>query len=168
MFYSDMIAEEMGLSPDHRRWLRRAALLHDIGKLAVSNQVLDKPDKLDDREWQVVRSHPWHSERILERVSAFADIAPIAGAHHERLDGKGYPYGLAGDELCLEMRILTVADVFDALAAERPYRAALPVAQALAILRKDIGTAFDAECVDALAQGLVRLGSPQDGEDLAA
>jgi putative nucleotidyltransferase with HDIG domain len=168
MFYTDMIAEELGLTAEHRRWLRRAALLHDIGKLAVSNQVLDKPDKLDETEWKAIRSHPWHSERILERVSAFADIAPIAGAHHERLDGKGYPYGLKGDEICLEVRILTVADVFDALAAERPYRAAMPVAQALSILRKDIGAAFDADCVEALAKGLVRLGAPDGEGELAA
>lgn len=156
--YADMIAEEMGLQPGHRRWLRRAALLHDIGKLAVSNQVLDKPGKLDDREWRSIREHPWHSERILERVSAFADIAPIAGTHHERLDGKGYPYGLKDDEICLETRILTVADVFDALAAERPYRAAMPVAEALEIIERDIGTAFDPNCVGALKRGLARLG----------
>ena len=168
MFYTDMIAEELGLAPDHRRWLRRAALLHDIGKLAVSNQILDKPGKLDDQEWQSVRSHPWHSERILERVSAFADIAPIAGAHHERLDGEGYPYRLRGDEIVLEVRILTVADVFDALAAERPYRAAMPVAKALAILRQGIGAAFDGDCVGALARGLVRLGTPEGEGEIAA
>jgi HD-GYP domain-containing protein (c-di-GMP phosphodiesterase class II) len=168
MFYADMIAEELDLAPDHRRWLRRAALLHDIGKLAVSNQILDKPGKLDDQEWQSVRSHPWHSERILERVSAFADIAPIAGAHHERLDGEGYPYRLRGDEIVLEVRILTVADVFDALAAERPYRAAMPVARALAILRQGIGAAFDGDCVEALARGLVRLGTPEGEGEVAA
>ena len=115
-----------------------------------------------------MRSHPWHSERILERVSAFADIAPIAGAHHERLDGEGYPYRLRGDEIVLEMRILTVADVFDALAAERPYRAAMPVAKALAILRQDIGAAFDGDCVEALARGLVRLGTPEGEGEIAA
>ncbi|MFZ2100852.1 MAG: HD domain-containing phosphohydrolase, partial [Oricola sp.] len=166
-FYADMIAEELGLAAAHRRWLRRAALLHDIGKLAVSNQILDKPGRLDDREWEVVRSHPWHSERILERVSAFADIAPIAGAHHERLDGKGYPNGLEGDEICLETRILTVADVFDALVAERPYRAAMPVAKALAVIAKDVGTAFDPGCVAALKKGLTRLGNPEADEKAA-
>ncbi|PWW03347.1 putative nucleotidyltransferase with HDIG domain [Hoeflea marina] len=155
--YTDMIAEEMGLSDPHRRWLRRAALLHDIGKLAVSNQILDKPDKLDEKEWKSVRSHSLMSERILERAAAFADIAPVAGAHHERLDGKGYPYGLSGDEICLEARILTVADVFDALSAERPYRAAMPIAQALAILDKDIDLAFDPACVAALKRGLRKL-----------
>jgi len=157
--YSDIIAEELGLSIDHRRWLRRAALLHDIGKLAVSNQILDKPGKLDDAEWVSVKSHPLYSEKILERVTALQDIAPIAGAHHERLDGKGYPYGLAGDEICLEARILTVADVFDALTAERPYRAAMPISDAFAILDKDIDVAFDAKCVGALKSGISLLNA---------
>ena len=155
--YSDMIAEEMGLDAVHRRWFRRSALLHDIGKLAISNQILDKPGKLDDAEWQAIRSHPLHSERILAGVSAFRDIAPLAGAHHERLDGKGYPYGLTGDEICLEARIMTVADVFDALSAERPYRAAMPIEKCFEILDKDTGCAFDGECVSALRRGLARL-----------
>lgn len=157
--YTDIIAEELGLKADHRRWLRRAALLHDLGKLAVSNQILDKPGKLDPDEWDVVKSHSQHSERLLAQVTAFADIAPIAGAHHERLDGKGYPYGLRGDQICLETRILTSADVFDALSAERPYRAAMPLAKAFEIMEGDIGTAFDGACVVALQQGLARLNA---------
>nr|WP_306269444.1 HD domain-containing protein [Pararhizobium sp. IMCC3301] len=157
--YSDIIAEEMGLSADHRRWLRRAALLHDLGKLAVSNQILDKPGTLSDAEWTAIRSHPRLSEKILERVSVFRDIAPIAGAHHERLDGKGYPNGLMAEQLCLEVRILTVADVFDALSAERPYRAAMPIAKAFDILDKGVGAAFDGDCVAALKTGFQRLSA---------
>jgi putative nucleotidyltransferase with HDIG domain len=155
--YADMIAETLGLAAPHRRFVRRAALLHDIGKLAVSNQILDKPGKLDDAEWQSVRSHPLHSQQILERVQAFAALAPAAGAHHERLDGKGYPFGLSGPAISLEARILTVADVFDALSAERPYRKAMAVADALAIMDKDVGTAFDPVCMDALRAALARL-----------
>ncbi|SOE17931.1 HD domain-containing protein [Hoeflea halophila] len=155
--YSDMIAEEFGLSPDHRRWLRRAALLHEFGKLAISNQILDKSGKLDAGEWEAIKRHPLESAAILGRVAAFADIAPIAAAHHERLDGKGYPHGLKGEEICLEVRILTVADVFDALTAERPYRAAMPIAKALAILDADAGTAFDPDCIAALKSGLAKL-----------
>jgi HD-GYP domain-containing protein (c-di-GMP phosphodiesterase class II) len=157
--YADMIAEEFGFGPDHRRWLRRAGLLHDIGKLAVSNQVLDKPGRPDEAEWQAIRMHPVHGEEILARVSAFRDIAPLAGGHHERLDGRGYPRGLKGDEICLETRILTVADVFDALTADRPYRAAMPIAEAFAILDKDTGAAFDADCVAALKRAHARLGA---------
>ena len=158
-FYTDMIAEELGLDAGHRRWLRRAALLHDLGKLGVSNQVLDKPGKPDEAEWASIRRHPVQSEAILARVAAFADIAPVAAAHHERLDGKGYPYGLSGDEICLEARILTVADVFDALSAERPYRAAMPISRALSILDADAGSAFDPVCIAALKSGLARLNA---------
>lgn len=157
--YTDMIAEEMGLDAGHRRWLRRAALLHDLGKLGVSNQVLDKPGKPDADEWAAIRRHPAESEAILARVAAFCDIAPVAAAHHERLDGKGYPYGLKGDDICLEARILTVADVFDALSADRPYRAAMPISKALAILDADAGTAFDPACIAALKSGLARLNA---------
>ena len=157
--YTDMIAEEMGLGDAHRRWLRRAALLHDLGKLGVSNQVLDKPGKPDEDEWNAIRRHPEKSEAILKRVEAFHDIAPVAAAHHERLDGKGYPYGLKDEEICLEARILTVADVFDALSADRPYRSAMPIAKALSILDADAGTAFDPACIEALKAGLAKLNA---------
>ena len=92
--FTDLIAEEMGYDGGHRRWLKRAALLHDIGKLGVSNSVLDKPGKLDDDEWIAVRRHAELSEQILARISTFGDLSKVAGAHHERLDGKGYPRGL--------------------------------------------------------------------------
>jgi HD-GYP domain-containing protein (c-di-GMP phosphodiesterase class II) len=155
--FTDMIAEELGLSPERRRFLKRAALLHDLGKLGVSNQILDKNGKLTDEEWQSVRRHPAQSRMILSRISAFQELARIAGDHHERLDGKGYPRGIAGDEISLETRIITVADIFDALTAERPYRAAMPVSKALEILRGDVGTAVDGRCFAALEGALARL-----------
>ena len=92
--FTDMIAEQLEFGAEQRRWLKRAALLHDIGKLGVSNAILDKPGKLDDAEWEIMRMHSAHSEAILSRIGAFSELAPIAGAHHERLDGKGYPRGL--------------------------------------------------------------------------
>lgn len=154
--FSDMIAEELQLSQEHRRWLRRAALLHDIGKLGVSNTVLDKPAKLDEDEWKAMRLHAVYSHSILSEISVFRDMADIAAAHHERLDGKGYPNKLAGDEIKLETRIMTVADVFDALTAERPYRAAMPTQKALAIMENDLGTAFDSRCFSALKVALTK------------
>ncbi|HEY9056560.1 MAG TPA: HD domain-containing phosphohydrolase [Aurantimonas sp.] len=148
--FTDLIAVELGFDAEHRRYLKRVALLHDIGKLGVSNQVLDKPGKLDDAEWAAVKRHPAFSEEILARVSVFQDLARIAGAHHERLDGKGYPRGLKGDAICFDTRILTTADIFDAMTADRPYRKAMPVSKALDIMREGVGTATDARCFQAL------------------
>jgi HD-GYP domain-containing protein (c-di-GMP phosphodiesterase class II) len=96
--------------------------------------------------------HAVYSERILSRITAFSELAPIAAAHHERLDGEGYPRGHKGDEIALETRIITTADIFDALTAERPYRSAMPVAKALAIMSDMVGTAIDPNCLDALRQ----------------
>lgn len=154
--YADIIAEQMGFDPDHRRWLRRGALLHDLGKLGISNQVLDKPAQLEATEWDNVRGHPAAGAAILSRIAAFADIAPLAHDHHERLDGKGYPRGLHAEELSRDVRIVTVADVFDALSAERPYRPAMAIPEVFAILDKGRGTAFDPDCIDALRDGLDR------------
>ena len=157
--FADMIAEEMKLSAETRRFLKRAALLHDLGKLGVSNQILDKAGKLTDEEWASVRHHPTQSRMILSRIGAFQELSRIAGDHHERLDGKGYPRGIKGEEISLETRIITVADIFDALTAERPYRSAMPVSKALEILRGDVGTAVDERCFKALETALRRLES---------
>jgi len=154
--FSDLIAEEMGYHAARRRWLKRAALLHDIGKLGVSNSVLDKPGKLDDDEWVSMRDHARLSEDILSRIGAFADLAVVAGAHHERLDGKGYPNGKTADELDLDTRILSTADVFDALTADRPYRKAMPVSKALSILWEGAGASHDPTCIAALERALAR------------
>jgi HD-GYP domain-containing protein (c-di-GMP phosphodiesterase class II) len=155
--FTDMIAEELGYSPERRRWLKRAALLHDIGKLGVSNMILDKPDKLDDEEWVAMQMHAAHSETILSRIAAFKDLAAIVGAHHERLDGKGYPRGLSGDQIAPETRIISTADVFDALTADRPYRPAMPVSKALAIMAEGLGTATDPEAFHALRHAMLRV-----------
>lgn len=155
--FTDLIAEELDLSARRRRWLKRAALLHDIGKLGVSNSILDKPGKLDDREWAAMRLHSLYSEQILSRIAAFSDLATVAGAHHERLDGKGYPHGCKADQIALETRIITVADIFDALTADRPYRAAMPVSKAFAIMADEVGTAIDGQCFAALRRAMARL-----------
>jgi len=159
--FTDMIAEKLQLSPERRRWLRRAALLHDIGKLGVSNSVLDKPGKLDDSEWAAMKMHAAYSEQILARIAAFRDLAPIAAAHHERLDGKGYPHGLRGDAISYDTRIITTADIFDALTADRPYRAAMPISKALGIMDEMVGKAIDACCFDALRRAVATLDVTQ-------
>lgn len=155
--YADLIAAELGFTDERRRWLRRAALLHDVGKLGVSNSILDKNGKLDESEWQDMRNHAALSEGILTRVAAFRELARIGGAHHERLDGRGYPRGLVAHEIEPETRIVSVADVFDALTADRPYRKAMPVSKALDIMRSDLGTAFDPECFAALERALTEI-----------
>ncbi|MCK6396471.1 HD-GYP domain-containing protein [Zoogloea sp.] len=150
--YTDRIAEALGIDPARRRWLRRGALLHDMGKLGVSNAILDKPGKLDGDEWAAVQRHALYTESILSRIDAFEELARVSGAHHERLDGKGYPRGLQGEAISLETRIITTADIFDAITAERPYRGAVPVAKTLEIMGEEVGRAIDARCFDALKQ----------------
>jgi HD-GYP domain-containing protein (c-di-GMP phosphodiesterase class II) len=155
--YADMIAAELGYTAERRRWLKRAALLHDVGKLGVSNTILDKNGKLDDAEWRDMRNHASLSETILNRVAVFHEMASIGGGHHERLDGKGYPRGLKGDAIAPETRIVSVADVFDALTADRPYRAAMPLEKALGIMRSELGTSFDPICFAALERALTAI-----------
>lgn len=155
--YADMIAGELGMEAERKRWLVRGALLHDIGKLGVSNEILDKPGKLDDDEWVAMKDHPVLGQRILSKIDSFSGIATIARNHHEKLNGKGYPSGIGADELDLETRIVTVADIFDALSADRPYRAAIPTSKALAIMKEEVGTALDLHCFEALASAIGRL-----------
>jgi HD-GYP domain-containing protein (c-di-GMP phosphodiesterase class II) len=157
--FADLIAAEMYQSPEQRRQLHRAALLHDIGKLGVSNSILEKPGKLTDEEWDEIKRHPTLGELILSRVAAFADLAEVAGAHHERLDGTGYPKALRSRHISLDARIVAVADVFDALTADRPYRKAMSMDQAIAILDQESQTALDPRCVAALKRGLASLES---------
>ena len=165
--YSDMIAEELGMEANRKRWLVRGALLHDIGKLGISNEILDKAGKLDEEEWQAMRNHPVLGQHILSRIDAFSGIATIAMNHHEKLNGKGYPNGIGADELDLETRIVTVADIFDALSADRPYRAAMPTSKALSIMREEVGTALDVDCFDALASAIGRLENAKETSDNA-
>lgn len=144
------VGTSLGFDAAALRDLRRAALLHDVGKLGVSSLILDKPGKLDEQEWAAMRRHPELTVRILSRVDALRDIAEVAGAHHERLDGRGYHRGVTGERLTLPARILAVADVYEALTADRPYRGPLSPEEALAIMRRDVPTALDADAFAAL------------------
>lgn len=141
------MAERAGLGPEGQRDLMRAALLHDIGKLGVSNRILDKPGPLTDDEYAKVREHPKLTLDILSRVGPFRPIANTAANHHERLDGSGYHRGLTAGDLDLPARILAVADVYDALCATRPYHDALPKEGVLAILGEESGAKLDPESV---------------------
>ena len=158
--YADLIAEQLNINEQERKWIRRAALLHDVGKLGVSNAVLDKPGKLDADEWQAVQNHAQYTMDILSNITVFKDFAVIAGSHHEKLDGTGYPNGLKGEEITLWTRIITTADIFDAITAERPYRGAVPVPKTLEIMEENLHTAIDPECFSALKRGLALL--PKD------
>lgn len=144
------IGEVLELKPLRLQLLRRAALLHDVGKLGVSNTILDKPGKLTDDEFSAVKIHPNLGYDILGRISSFGEIALLAREHHERLDGSGYPHGLRADDLSLESRILAVADVYGALSEKRPYRGAMPPSQVTAIMLRDVPAKADRLCFEAL------------------
>ena len=149
-----------GSTPSSQRDLRRAGLLHDIGKLAISNLILDKPGKLTDDEFGRVKEHPAYSLAILERAPCFAAIAPLAANHHERIDGSGYPRRLAGEQLDMPMRVLAVADVYEALTADRPYRGPLPVEKALDIVAWEVPGRLDGDAFRALEAYLGRTTDP--------
>ena len=152
--YSLLIGETLGLPAGELRDLRRAGLLHDIGKLGVPNSILDKPGRLTDDEFAVMREHPRYTEDILRGVDAFAPFAAISAAHHERLDGTGYHRGVRAGELPVAARALAVADVFEALTADRPYRGPMAPEEALGIMRETAGTHLCPTCLEALEEGL--------------
>ncbi len=145
-------ARKLDLSPERVIFIRHAALLHDLGKMAVSNAILEKPGKPDDAEWQSLRAHPARTWEILDCISGFEELTEVASSHHEKLNGTGYHRGLSAEQLPLEARILVVSDIFDALSAKRPYRDALPLEKVFEIMRKDAPHALDATCLDALEQ----------------
>jgi putative two-component system response regulator len=145
--YALLLADRLGLNRQLRGHLSLSAKLHDIGKLGVPEDVLHKPSRLSPEEWQVVREHPVIGERILKPIIRHPAILAAIRGHHERLDGKGYPDGLKGDDLPFLARIIAIADTFDALTSKRPYRDALPVSDALEELRAGIGTQFEPDLV---------------------
>ncbi len=143
------IGREMGFRPNELDLLNRGGLLHDIGKIGVPGKILDKPGKLSPEEFAVIRDHPDKGVRILEPIPAFREIFPIVSQHHEKFDGKGYPRGLSGDQISLGARVLAVADVCDALAADRPYRPAFSMDIVCDMIEKDAGRHFDPVVVGA-------------------
>ncbi|MCU0492929.1 MAG: response regulator [Chloroflexaceae bacterium] len=147
--YAVRLAEVLGLPPERIELIRYAGLLHDIGKIGIHDYILLKPGPLDDGEYATMRTHPLIGGRILRKVRGLRAAVPIVEGHHEQVDGKGYPHGLSGDEMPLEARILAIADAFEAMTADRAYRAAMDDDQALQVLWRGRGTKWDAELVDA-------------------
>lgn len=143
------IASVLGMNQKEMDALQRAAFLHDIGKIGVPLAILDKPGALDANEYSIVKEHPAIGARILEPIEAYADVIPIVLQHHERYDGKGYPNGLSGDNITLGARILAVADVFDAVVSERPYRQGWVQEKAIALIADNAGRDFDPRVVEA-------------------
>jgi putative nucleotidyltransferase with HDIG domain len=144
------VADQFGCSPEVIRDIRRAALLHDIGKLGVSNLILDKPGKPTAEEFAQIRKHPDYTEQILKQVDALSTLADVASAHHERLDGRGYHRRLESESVPWVGRVLMVADIAEALSAKRPYRDALPWEKIVEIMSADAGAGVDPDCFAAL------------------
>jgi HD-GYP domain-containing protein (c-di-GMP phosphodiesterase class II) len=148
--FSQLLAEELELDDEDRSRLHWAALLHDVGKLAVPHEVLTKPDRPTDEEWELLRSHPLEGERLAAPLSDWLGPWAMAiGEHHEKWDGTGYPRRLKGEEISLAARIVAVADAFDAMTTRRPYRESRPPADALAELRRVAGSQLDPQAVEA-------------------
>jgi HD-GYP domain-containing protein (c-di-GMP phosphodiesterase class II) len=148
------MAQHLGFGFRSVRILRRAALLHDIGQLGVTNAILEKPDKLNSAEWAIVRKHPYHTYEILRRAPGFRRLSRDAASHHERLDGSGYCWSLRGEEIRFPARMLAVADVFKALSSTRPHRDAFPEEMVFRILAKEARSRLDPLCVEALMTSL--------------
>lgn len=161
------IARELGYGSAELADLRRAGLLHDLGKLSIPNSILDKPGPLTSEEWELVRLHPFFTQCVLERIRGFGTLAGVAASHHERLDGRGYHRALKGAEIPPGGRVLAVADMFEALTADRPYRPALPLETALTILEKERAVGLDADCLDALVASLERAGVSEGTREAA-
>ena len=146
---ADAVGAKLGLGTAERRAVERAARLHDVGKMAVPDAILDKEGALDDEEWAFMRRHTLVGERILAAAPSLAPVAELVRASHERVDGTGYPDGLKGDEIPVGARIVAVCDAYDAMISERAYRPPRSPEEAIAELRRAAGTQFDPQVVEA-------------------
>ena len=155
MLLAEMLARRLGLSPREVERARVAGFLHDVGKLAVSDAVLGKPGKLDMDDWAEMRQHPKRGWDLLAPVFTDGkDILDAVVAHHERMDGSGYPFGLRGDEIPFLARLIAVADAMDALLGARPYRGPLPLREAAGVLLRDEADKFDLDILAALGAAI--------------
>ncbi|HJS97178.1 MAG TPA: HD-GYP domain-containing protein [Solirubrobacteraceae bacterium] len=155
------LAEHLGLSPARQRNLEFAALLHDVGKIAIPKEIINKPGKLDPHEWTIIKTHTLEGQKMLERVGGFMrEVGMIVRSHHERWDGGGYPDGLVGEEIPLEARIISCCDTWNAMRTDRPYRSALSVEVSLAELLSNTGKQFDPRVVDTFIRKVVPASEP--------
>jgi hypothetical protein len=152
--YALSIGRDLGLSAKELRALATAAELHDVGKIGVPDSILGKPARLTDEEFAEIKKHTGRGYDIAKRIGVLRDIAPVIRAHHERINGSGYPDGLRGDEIPLSARIIAVADTYDAMTSARPYRPALTHEAAIRELRRVRDIELDARCVDAFLRAL--------------
>jgi HD-GYP domain-containing protein (c-di-GMP phosphodiesterase class II) len=151
--YARQTALELELSPERVDRIHAAGVLHDLGKLGIADAILHNPGRLDDAEWREIQRHPEIGARILEHAG-LGDIAVWVRAHHERVDGRGYPMALSAGEIPLEARILAVADAYEAMTADRPYRCAMPAAEAREEILRCAGSQFDPSVVEAFLAAL--------------
>jgi HD-GYP domain-containing protein (c-di-GMP phosphodiesterase class II) len=148
------IAKQLGMTASEQRVLARSGLLHDIGKLGIPGSILHKHDPLDASEWKLMRTHPEVGLRILQWAGHFERALLAVLYHHERMDGSGYPHGLVGDAIPIEARVVAVADMYDVLTSDRPYRRARSDREARAVLKDEAGPHLDASVVSALLRSL--------------
>ncbi|TML00290.1 MAG: HD-GYP domain-containing protein [Actinobacteria bacterium] len=145
------VARELGLDPDQRRAVELGALLHDVGKVAIPKEIINKPGKLDEREWEIIKTHTVEGQRMLDRIGGFmGEVGQIVRSHHERWDGGGYPDGLSGEVIPVAARIVSACDTFNAMTTTRSYRKALPLSTAITELTENAGTQLDPNVVQAL------------------
>jgi HD-GYP domain-containing protein (c-di-GMP phosphodiesterase class II) len=173
--FSLAIGESLGLPDDEMEKLRISALLHDVGKIAIEDNILKKPAALTDEEFEIMKQHPQRGYKIMSQIPAMKDFLPGMYMHHEMMDGRGYPQGLKGDQIPMQARIVSVADTFDAMTTDRPYQKGMSLEDALARIKTFVGTRYDPQVVEALVRacesgqitpGRVRLS--QRAKDLAA
>ncbi len=156
------IGLEMGLPTEEIEQIRIASLLHDLGKIAIPEEILDKPQALSEAEWQAIGEHPRIGQVILEQASNLREAIPVVLHHHERFNGGGYPHGLKGNEIPLGARIVSVADAYHAMVHDRPYSAAQSHEEALAELQRNSGTQFDPDVVNVFCD-IYAASVPPDG-----